>query len=143
MDNDSHDNNGTEPMDVVSPDGEGLSEDVINEEREEELFNIKIVSDEAWLAELPEKERMWYESNLTAIDELDENKTIVCTACFKQTNHKVEGEVGRHPILGVVICKMCKNFYYDGAWTKDDAGKYEFCGWCANGGELLDCDSQK
>lgn len=97
-----------------------------------------IISDEEWLQCLPEKERDWYERNITSCEEI-ETRTIVCTGCFKQTNHKNLGEVSRHPTLHVPMCKNCKNFYFDGAWTKDEDGSFEFCGWCAQGGELLIC----
>ena len=50
-----------------------------------------IISDEEWLFGLPEKERNWYERNLMSCEEI-ETRTIVCTACFKQTNHKNFGE---------------------------------------------------
>ena len=45
----------------------------------------------------------------------------------------------RHPTLGVVVCKNCKSFYYEGSWSKDEEGKFEYCGWCAQGGELFCC----
>ena len=99
---------------------------------------VYVISDDEWLRQLPEKEIKWYEKNLTSCDDI-EKMTILCTACYKQTNHKKFGDVSRHPILGVPMCKNCKNFYFDGAWTKDDDGSFEFCGWCAQGGELFLC----
>ena len=110
--------------------------------RKKEEVHIRIISDEEWLDSLPEKERNWYQRNLLSSEQID-SKIIVCTACFKQTNHRNEGEVSRHPTLGVPICKNCKNFYFDGAWTKDNEGSFEFCGWCAQGGELLMCADER
>ena len=101
-----------------------------------------ITSDEEWLRFLPGKERNWYERNLTTSEEI-ETRIILCTSCFKQTNHKNFGEVSRHPTLHVPICNKCKNFYFDGAWTKDEEGSFEFCGWCAQGGELLICADER
>ena len=101
-----------------------------------------IISDEEWLNSLPDTERNWYERNSTTSKDID-GRTIVCTACFKQTNHRNLGDVCRHPTLGVPICKNCKNFYFDGAWTKDEEGSFEFCGWCAQGGELLICGNER
>ena len=49
----------------------------------------------------------------------------------------------RHPHLGVPVCKQCRHFYYERAWTKDEEGYYEFCRWCANGGDLICCNSCK
>ena len=109
---------------------------------EKQEVAMYIISDEEWLFGLPEKERNWYERNLMSCEEI-ETRTIVCTACFKQTNHKNFGEVSRHPTLGVPICKNCKNFYFDGAWTKDEEGSFEFCGWCAQGGELMICADER
>ena len=45
----------------------------------------------------------------------------------------------RHPSLGVPVCKACKEFYFEGSWRKDEDGKFEYCGWCAQGGDLLCC----
>lgn len=45
----------------------------------------------------------------------------------------------RHPSLGVPVCKACKDFYFDGSWCKDSEGKFDNCGWCAQGGDLLCC----
>ena len=50
-----------------------------------------------------------------------------------------QGFFVRHPTLGVPICKACKSFYFEGSWRKDEDGKFEYCGWCAQGGELLCC----
>merc|ERR1711935_693201 len=40
---------------------------------------------------------------------------------------------------GVPICKDCYKFYFEGSWRKDDEGKFEYCGWCAQGGDLFCC----
>merc|ERR1712083_368366 len=63
----------------------------------------------------------------------------VCTACFKQGNHKQKGFFVRHPGLGVPVCKACRTFYFEGSWRKDEEGKFEYCGWCAQGGDLFCC----
>ncbi len=49
----------------------------------------------------------------------------------------------RHPALGVPICKRCKDYYFEGSWRKDSDGKFEYCGWCAQGGDLLCCAEDK
>ena len=103
---------------------------------------MDIISDEEWVNSLPDTERNWYERNSTTSKDID-RQTIICTVCFKQTNHRNLGDVCRHPTLGVPICKNCKNFYFDGAWTKDEEGSFEFCGWCAQGGELLICGDER
>ena len=50
-----------------------------------------------------------------------------------------QGFFVRHPALGVPVCKSCKTFYFEGSWRKDDEGKFEYCGWCAQGGDLFCC----
>ena len=112
------------------------------EEIIKEAVPIKIVPDDDWFVSLPEKERNWYEHNVTTFEELDA-KSIVCTSCFKQANHRNIGDILRHPTLNVPICKSCKNFYFDGAWTKDSEGSFEYCGWWAQGGELLLCGDNR
>ena len=39
----------------------------------------------------------------------------------------VRGNAKRHPILGVLICKFCRNFYGTGNWKKDEEGCDEYC----------------
>ena len=130
-------------VDLTIP-GEAITDDevLVETKKGKKEVAMYITSDEEWLRCLPEKERDWYERNLTTCEEI-ETRTIVCTACFKQTNHKNFGEVSRHPTLHVPMCKNCKNFYFDGSWTKDEEGSFEFCGWCAQGGELLLCGDDR
>ena len=47
----------------------------------------------------------------------------------------------RHPGLGVPICKDCHKFYFEGSWRKDDEGKFEYCGWCAQARTSLEMDA--
>ena len=123
---------------VEDKNAEDIKVPLIPESLEGKEVPVYVISDEEWLSNLSEKEKNWYEKNLTSHDDIDK-MLITCTSCFKQTNHKKFGEVSRHPTLGVPMCKNCKNFYFDGAWTKDDEGSFEFCGWCAQGGILMLC----
>merc|ERR1719309_1946937 len=88
-----------------------------------------------------EEEKKYYHKN--GIDpEKIEDMNIQCTACWKQVNHHVRNNIMRHPDLGVPICRNCKYFYEDdGEWEKDEHGSDSFCRWCANGGEMVCCDS--
>ena len=70
-----------------------------------------------------------------------EDTDYICTCCMEPISHLKVGRVQRHPLLGVPICRKCKNFYFSGEWTKDEDGTYDHCRWCANGGELLLCDN--
>ena len=109
--------------------------------RDAVFINLDIGDDE-WFQSLPEAETKFYKKNFLDGKSLEES-SIVCTSCFRQINHKQAGAVMRHPHLGVPICKQCRAFYFEGDWTKDDEGYYEFCRWCANGGDLLCCDTCK
>ena len=80
----------------------------------------------------------YYQSNQISIEVL-EDRRVHCTACYEQGNHKQKGFFVRHPTLGVPICKACKSYYFEGSWRKDEDGKFEYCGWCAQGGDLLCC----
>ena len=84
------------------------------------------------------KELEYYQSNQISIEVL-EDRRVHCTACYEQGNHKQKGFFVRHPTLGVPICKACKSYYFEGSWRKDEDGKFEYCGWCAQGGDLLCC----
>ena len=98
----------------------------------------KSVSDEKWFASLPTTELEFYKEHLLSPDT---EGFVVCTACFGQINHKHIGKVRRHPVLGVPVCKSCFRFYHSGAWSRDEDGFFEHCRWCANGGDLLCCDT--
>ena len=110
-------------------------------DRDAVFINLDIGDDE-WFESLPEAETRFYKKNFLDGKSLEES-SIVCTSCFRQINHKQAGAVMRHPHLGVPICKQCRAFYFEGDWTRDDEGYYEFCRWCANGGDLLCCDTCK
>ena len=125
---------------VVSDDEEDNNENSTNK-LDDSFLNLDI-DDDQWFSELSAEEIKYHKKNFLSEKDLDD-VTIVCTSCFRQINHKQAGSVLRHPHLGVPVCKQCRNFYYDGAWTKDEEGYYEFCRWCANGGDLLCCDSCK
>ena len=47
----------------------------------------KIFSDKKWLENLDADERKYFEENQISFEDL-EDKKVVCTACFKQGNHK-------------------------------------------------------
>ena len=98
------------------------------------------VSNEEWFSNLPAEELLHHKEHVLDALEL-ERESVVCTSCFRQINHKQAGAVLRHPVLGVAVCKQCRAFYYAGDWTRDEDGYDEFCRWCANGGDLLCCDT--
>ncbi len=103
-----------------------------------QVKRTRILSDAEWVSAMPEDEAAYFRANAKDSDFLEEAK-VLCTCCAQQVNHKQEDMVARHPILGVVMCKRCKAFYFGGVWRRDEDGYFEHCRWCANGGELICC----
>lgn len=102
------------------------------------VVETKILPDKKWVESLEKEELEYFTKNQIPFEEL-EDRVVRCTACFNQGNHKQKGFFLRHPGLGVPICKDCHKFYFEGSWRKDDEGKFEYCGWCAQGGDLFCC----
>ncbi|XP_071848103.1 uncharacterized protein [Apostichopus japonicus] len=67
-------------------------------------------------------------------------KGIRCTSCYQQLNQYNRKSLCEHPTLGVLICRRCIEYYYEGDFTKDDEGSDEQCQWCGEGGNLICCD---
>uniref|UniRef100_A0A3Q1EUN9 DNA helicase n=1 Tax=Acanthochromis polyacanthus TaxID=80966 RepID=A0A3Q1EUN9_9TELE len=65
---------------------------------------------------------------------------VSCTACGRQVNHFRKDSLYRHPVLKVLICKSCYNYYSSDDISKDGDGMDEQCRWCAEGGNLICCD---
>ena len=97
-------------------------------------------SDDQYYLSVTEKEMKYLKKHQLPGSEL-EASPVVCTACHKGMDHKQEGAVVRHTALAVPICRKCQKFYQRGVWSKDEDGYYEHCRWCANGGDLLLCDT--
>jgi len=129
------DNEETKPKDVVVI----LSE---NEDEQRDTVQKISISDGQYFGTLPETEQKYLKKHCLTQDEL-EAKNVNCTACKKPIDFKVEGTLYRHPVLAVPICDKCHQFYKESKWSKDEEGYHEHCGWCANGGEMMLCDSCK
>ncbi|KAM4726999.1 transcriptional regulator ATRX-like isoform 1-T1 [Anableps anableps] len=65
---------------------------------------------------------------------------VCCTACGRQVNHFRRDSLYQHPVLKVLICKACYNYYSSDDISKDGDGMDEQCRWCAEGGNLICCD---
>ncbi|XP_026183352.1 transcriptional regulator ATRX-like [Mastacembelus armatus] len=65
---------------------------------------------------------------------------VSCTACGRQVNHFQRDSFYRHPVLKVLICKLCYKYYLSDDISKDGDGMDEQCRWCAEGGNLICCD---
>ncbi|KAM8848753.1 transcriptional regulator ATRX isoform 1-T2 [Synchiropus picturatus] len=67
-------------------------------------------------------------------------KKVTCTACGKQVNQFRRSSVHQHPVLKVLICKSCYEYYTSDDISRDSDGMDEQCRWCAEGGNLICCD---
>jgi hypothetical protein len=109
------------------------------EEQVEEVVAMQRLSDSQYFLAVPEEEQNYQKKHLLASAALQE-RSVICTACYKQIDFKQEGAIVRHADLAVPVCMKCQTFYSKSKWTKDEDGYYEHCRWCANGGDLLLCD---
>ena len=134
---------------------------------EEVICKKNVPNDKAWLSSLDDETLKIFKRNQKSQYEV-EDLSLKCTSCYQQINPKqrvsqffndtriggkkyshplllsfMQDMVHRHPILNVPICKSCKKFYFDGDWTRDEDGFYEYCRWCANGGDLLLCSGDR
>ena len=104
----------------------------------------KTIPDVVFFDSVSEEEKNYYEEHSPSQSKL-ETININCTACWKQVNHHVMNNLVRHPVLGVAVCRHCRDFYEgDGSeagWEKDEEGVDLYCRWCGQGGEVLGCDS--
>ncbi|XP_077517746.1 uncharacterized protein LOC144128303 isoform X2 [Amblyomma americanum] len=66
---------------------------------------------------------------------------VVCTSCGDQLNHHKKKSLCIHRVLKVISCKRCYTYYGDGSFQKDESGMDEYCSWCAEGGNLVLCDT--
>ncbi|XP_030836553.1 transcriptional regulator ATRX isoform X1 [Strongylocentrotus purpuratus] len=67
-------------------------------------------------------------------------KSVLCTVCGIIVNLFDRKSFFRHPVLSVVICKGCFEFYNKSLWKTDEDGIEEECAWCGQGGSLSCCD---
>uniref|UniRef100_A0A0P6D5S1 ATP-dependent helicase ATRX n=1 Tax=Daphnia magna TaxID=35525 RepID=A0A0P6D5S1_9CRUS len=67
--------------------------------------------------------------------------SLKCTTCSCQLFLVNRENIRIHPVLGVLICKSCREFYSNGPFTKDENGHDEYCRWCAEGGMIICCDT--
>ncbi|XP_077983732.1 uncharacterized protein LOC144438534 [Glandiceps talaboti] len=64
---------------------------------------------------------------------------VHCCSCGDQVNPSNKSNVRKHPVLNILLCRKCYNYYTSGTITKDDEGIDEQCMLCGEGGKLLCC----
>ncbi|KAI4463153.1 transcriptional regulator atrx [Holotrichia oblita] len=64
-----------------------------------------------------------------------------CTACNIHLGSAPIGYFNRyiHPLLKVLLCKVCYDFYCSGEFDKDEDGSEMYCRWCGQGGKVMCC----
>ncbi|KRT86245.1 hypothetical protein AMK59_1100 [Oryctes borbonicus] len=64
-----------------------------------------------------------------------------CTACNVHLGSAPIGHFNRyiHPLLKVLLCKTCYEFYCSGEFDKDEDGSEMYCRWCGQGGKVMCC----
>uniref|UniRef100_A0A6P7FPN3 Uncharacterized protein LOC114329904 isoform X1 n=1 Tax=Diabrotica virgifera virgifera TaxID=50390 RepID=A0A6P7FPN3_DIAVI len=65
-----------------------------------------------------------------------------CTSCNCHLGSALNNikNVYVHPLLSVLICKECFDFYTVGDFELDEDGQEKFCRWCGQGGKLFCCN---
>ncbi|XP_043284482.1 transcriptional regulator ATRX [Venturia canescens] len=68
-------------------------------------------------------------------------RKLHCTACDVHIGSAPSSahNMHEHPVLHVLLCTACRNFYGDGTFEQGDDATDMFCRWCANGGNLYCC----
>ncbi|XP_056648134.1 uncharacterized protein LOC130452739 [Diorhabda sublineata] len=71
-----------------------------------------------------------------------QNTRIECTSCCKHLSNALTEfkNVFVHPILSVIICKECFDFYMNGTFSIDMDGMEMYCRWCGQGGQVFCCN---
>ncbi|XP_023025222.2 uncharacterized protein isoform X1 [Leptinotarsa decemlineata] len=72
-----------------------------------------------------------------------QNTKIHCTACNAHLGSAIKNmdKVFVHPLLKVIVCNECFDYYSSGCFEKDEDGSELFCRWCGQGGKVICCSS--
>ncbi|XP_044736725.1 uncharacterized protein LOC123298697 [Chrysoperla carnea] len=86
------------------------------------------------------EEYNYYETLFSDIDSV-KYKKLHCTACNVHMGTAPIAHIHRyeHPLLKVLICEQCFNFYSSGDFEKDADGSELYCRWCGQGGQVYCC----
>uniref|UniRef100_A0A0P6GYP7 ATP-dependent helicase ATRX n=1 Tax=Daphnia magna TaxID=35525 RepID=A0A0P6GYP7_9CRUS len=67
--------------------------------------------------------------------------SLKCTTCLCQLFLGNPENIQIHPVLGVLLCSACREFYDNSPFTKNVKGHDEYCRWCAEGCAVIRCDT--
>ncbi|KAK7873345.1 hypothetical protein R5R35_011387 [Gryllus longicercus] len=86
------------------------------------------------------KEELKYRAKKT---DVLEKESLSCTTCGKDLKIHLSSSnsstILSHPVLGVLLCKSCAEFYGEGEFSVDEDGTDKYCRWCGQGGTLYLC----
>lgn len=87
------------------------------------------------------EERVVYEKICGPGQQAVQFHRLHCTACNAHLGSAPSNQDDRylHPLMKVLICKSCFDFYGSGDFDKDDDGSELYCRWCGQGGKVLCC----
>ncbi|XP_071500793.1 uncharacterized protein [Diadema antillarum] len=122
------------PVDEEIPEGTLVIEPEAAPDGEEDWYNSVEFRKQFPREKREKKEQL---NSGTGKDVID---SVFCTSCSEQVNPFDKRTFHSHPVLGVVICKKCLDFYDSGPWKRDSEGIEEQCRWCGEGGNLTCCD---
>lgn len=88
-----------------------------------------------------QEELQYRQKNVKSEMEVVKNRMLRCTvcSCSLQAVLLKGRNLFHHPVLKVLMCKECFDFYGDGNFSADDDGSDKYCRWCGQGGMLYCC----
>lgn len=94
---------------------------------------------------LNKEESQYYNDIYVKSGEMIQTKRIHCTACNIHLGSSPNQQHNRfiHPLLKVLVCKKCLEFYISGEFERGEDGSELYCRWCGQGGVVFCCSNEK